>query len=245
MEGDLPEPWTAFALALNRVLRLPGGGNVIFGQDQFARAELLRQPGHAGISRRIEYQDALIDRALYSLDTQRLEHSMALYVDSAFLDDITTTAQSLPLAGVTTNPTILRAARERGQKLDHLEVLTALLSRVPGTIFMQPGSPDEEEMYQQARTYILAAPGRVIPKIPMTGMGMRVAHRLKQQGYRVSFTAVTTVAQAYSAALAGADFVIPYYGRLENSGIDASKRIGEIATVLSRAELPTRILAAS
>ena len=170
---------------------------------------------------------------------------MALYVDSAFLDDITTTAQSLPLAGVTTNPTILRAARERGQKLDHLEVLTALLSRVPGTIFMQPGSPDEEEMYQQARTYIQAAPGRVIPKIPMTGMGMRVAHRLKQQGYRVSFTAVTTVAQAYSAALAGADFVIPYYGRLENSGIDASKRIGEIATVLSRAELPTRILAAS
>jgi TalC/MipB family fructose-6-phosphate aldolase len=170
---------------------------------------------------------------------------MALYVDSAFLDDITTTAQSLPLAGVTTNPTILRAARERGQKLDHLEVLMALLSRVPGTIFMQPGSPDEEEMYQQARTYILAAPGRVIPKIPMTGMGMRVAHRLKQQGYRVSFTAVTTVAQAYSAALAGADFVIPYYGRLENSGIDASKRIGEIATVLSRAELPTRILAAS
>jgi TalC/MipB family fructose-6-phosphate aldolase len=170
---------------------------------------------------------------------------MALYVDSAFLDDITTAAQSLPLAGVTTNPTILRAARERGQKLDHLEVLMALLSRVPGTIFMQPGSPDEEEMYQQARTYILAAPGRVIPKIPMTGMGMRVAHRLKQQGYRVSFTAVTTVAQAYSAALAGADFVIPYYGRLENSGIDASKRIGEIATVLSRAELPTRILAAS
>jgi TalC/MipB family fructose-6-phosphate aldolase len=170
---------------------------------------------------------------------------MALYVDSAFLDDITTTAASLPLAGVTTNPTILRAARERGQKLDHLEILMALLSRVPGTIFMQPGSPDEEEMYQQARTYIQAAPGRVIPKIPMTSMGMRVAHRLKQQGYRVSFTAVTTVAQAYSAALAGADFVIPYYGRLENSGIDASKRISEIATVLSRAELPTRILAAS
>lgn len=170
---------------------------------------------------------------------------MALYVDSAFLDHITTTAATVPLAGVTTNPTILRAARERGQRLDHLEVLAALLSQTSGTIFMQPCSPDEEEMYQQALTYIRTDPERVIPKIPMTGMGMRVARRLKQQPCRISFTAVTTVAQAYSAALAGADFVIPYYGRLENSGIDASKRIGEIAAVLSRASLPTRILAAS
>ena len=146
---------------------------------------------------------------------------------------------------MTTNPTILRAARERGQRLDHLEVLAALLSCTSGTIFMQPCSPDEEEMYQQALTYIRTDPERVIPKIPMTSMGMRVARRLKQQPCRISFTAVTTVAQTYSAALAGADFVIPYYGRLENSGIDASKRIGEIAAVLSRASLSARILAAS
>ena len=60
---------------------------------------------------------------------------MALYVDSAFLDHITMTTETVPLAGVTTNPTILRAARERGHKPEHLEVLAALLSRT-----LAPGS---------------------------------------------------------------------------------------------------------
>jgi TalC/MipB family fructose-6-phosphate aldolase len=170
---------------------------------------------------------------------------MALYIDSAFLDDITTIAQTIPVAGVTTNPTILRSARERGQSLDHLDVLNELLRRVNGPIFMQPGASDEEEMYQQALTYIQIAPSHVIPKIPMTAAGMRVARRLKQQDCRISFTAVTTVAQAYTASLAGADFVIPYYGRLVKSGIDANQRIREMAAVLNNANLPVHILAAS
>ena len=204
---------------------------------------------------------------------------MALYVDSAFLDDITTVAQTIPIAGATTNPTILRAARERGERRgqprhdvrgdlaarsrrpptaaahrhgghggrhgDHLAMLNALLRQIHGSIFMQPGASDEEEMYQQALTYIQIAPSRVIPKIPMTNVGLRVAQRLKQQGMRISFTAVTTVAQAYTAALAGADFVIPYYGRLMNSGIDANQRIREMADVFGKADLSTRILAAS
>jgi TalC/MipB family fructose-6-phosphate aldolase len=170
---------------------------------------------------------------------------MALYIDSAFLDDITTIAQTIPLAGATTNPTILRAARERGQQLDHLEVLTTLLKLLDGTIFMQPGASAEKEMYLQAMAYIQMAPQRVVPKIPMTAAGVRVARRLKQNGFRISFTAVTSVSQAYIAALVGADFVIPYYGRLANAGIPPTQRISEMAAVLAKAALPTRILAAS
>jgi TalC/MipB family fructose-6-phosphate aldolase len=176
---------------------------------------------------------------------------MALYVDSAFLDDITTVAQTIPIAGVTTNPTILRSARERGQKLGHLEVLNELLRRVNGSIFMQPGASDEERMYQQALTYNQVAPSRVILKIPMTSVGVRVARRLKQQlslkyqPCQIAFTAVASVAQAYTAALVGADFVIPYYGRLMNSGINANQRLREMAAVLSSANLPARILVAS
>jgi TalC/MipB family fructose-6-phosphate aldolase len=170
---------------------------------------------------------------------------MALYVDSAFLDDITTVAQTIPLAGATTNPTILRAARERGQQLNHLEVLTALLKLLTGTIFMQPGESEEEEMYAQAVTYIQVAPGRVVPKIPMTAAGVRVARRLHQRGCQISFTAVTSVSQAYTAALAGAGFVIPYYGRLAGAGIEPGQRIGEMVDVLAKAALPTRVLAAS
>ena len=110
---------------------------------------------------------------------------------------------------------------------------------------MQPGASEEEEMYTEALTYIQAAPKRVIPKIPMTHTGMRVARQLKQQQHRLAFTAVTSVAQAYNAAMVGADFIIPYYGRLERSGIDAGQRISEIAKLLHDAHPTTRILVAS
>jgi TalC/MipB family fructose-6-phosphate aldolase len=170
---------------------------------------------------------------------------MALYIDSAFLNDIMNVTQTVPLAGATTNPSIMLAARERGQDLDPQGVLDALLRSLDGTIFIQPGASGEEEMYAEALAYIQAAPSRVIPKIPMTHTGMRVARLLKQQQHRIAFTAVTSVAQAYSAAMAEADFIIPYFGRLERSGIDASERISQMADLLHNARLSTRILVAS
>ncbi len=170
---------------------------------------------------------------------------MALYIDSAFLNDIMQVAETLPIAGVTTNPTILLAARERGQILNPLQVLNELLKSIQGTIFMQPGATEEEKMYQQALAYIDTASGRAIPKIPMNQIGMRVARRLKQQNHRIAFTAVTSVAQAYSAAMAGAEFIIPYYGRLARSGVDANERIAQMAELLHNERVPTRILVAS
>lgn len=170
---------------------------------------------------------------------------MALYIDSAYIPEISEVADTVPLAGVTTNPSILLAARERGQDESPLVLLEALLRTTNGIIFMQPGASEEEEMYAEALTYIEAAPKRVIPKIPMTHIGMRVARQLKQQQHRLAFTAVTSVAQAYNAAMVGADYIIPYYGRLERSGIDAGKRITEIAKLLQDARPSTRILVAS
>lgn len=170
---------------------------------------------------------------------------MALYIDSAFLHDITQVAETVPIAGVTTNPTILLAARERGQTLTPLQILSELVQSIQGTIFMQPGAIEEEKMYRQALSYIDVACGRIIPKIPMTRIGMRVARRLKQQNHRIAFTAVTSVSQAYSAAMAGADFVIPYYGRLARSGVDASERIAQMAELLHNEQVSTRILVAS
>ncbi|HEY6406576.1 MAG TPA: transaldolase family protein [Ktedonobacteraceae bacterium] len=182
---------------------------------------------------------------------------MALYVDTAFLDDITHIACTIPLAGITTNPTILLAARQRGQNLDRQSLIVGLLHLpyIPnGLIFMQPGSMVEEELFQEALTnWQIAQPilgsniARFIHKIPMTQAGMRVARQLQkmQPAPRIAFTAVTTAAQAYTAAMAGADFVIPYFNRLERSGVGAGARIAAMATLLHKQHLPTRILAAS
>lgn len=170
---------------------------------------------------------------------------MALYIDSAFLNDIMNVLETIPVAGVTTNPSILLAARTHGQNLSPEDLLQELLRVLDGRIFMQPGATGEDEMYRQALSYIEAAPQRVIPKLPMTQTGMRVARRLKRQQHRIAFTAVTSVAQAYSAAMASADFIIPYYARLERSGVNAGQRISEMADVLHNSGLPTRILTAS
>src|SRR6266851_9743561 len=158
--------------------------------------------------------------------------NMALYIDSAFLHDIMNVAKTVPLAGVTTNPSILLAARERGQRRDAQSLLNELLQKTEGLIFMQPGVTQEGEMLVQARSYINADVERVIPKLPMTNSGLRVGQVLKRQGHRIAFTAVTSVSQAYTAALAGADYIIPYCNRLERSGVDASDRVAQMATLL-------------
>ncbi len=171
---------------------------------------------------------------------------MALYVDSAFLSDIIPVAQTIPLAGVTTNPSILLAAQERGQKLDTLSLIRELQRIVEGFIFVQPGAATEEEMLKEVVSYIEIDPLRVVPKLPMTQVGMRVALRLrKSHRQRIAFTAVTSLAQAYSAAMAGADFIIPYYNRLERAGIDASERVSQMAELLHNQQLTSRLLAAS
>jgi TalC/MipB family fructose-6-phosphate aldolase len=170
---------------------------------------------------------------------------MALYVDCAFLDDIINIANIVPLAGVTTNPSIVLAAYERGQRLAPTQLLEELLNKVSGTIFIQPGATGEQDMYTEAARYIEARPDRVIPKLPMTRNGMRVAQRLKAEDRRIAFTAVTTVSQAYCAAMIGADFIIPYYNRLTRSGVDAGERLSQIAEILHTQGLKSRILAAS
>lgn len=170
---------------------------------------------------------------------------MALYIDSAYIPEISEVADTVSVAGITTNPTILLAARDRGQTLSSFQLLRELLHTFIGSIFMQPGEVDAEEMLQQATAYLEIDKDRVIAKIPMTVAGMQVARRLKQDKYRVAFTAVTSVAQAYSAAMSQADFIIPYFNRLERSGINATERIAEMAELFHNQQLPTRILAAS
>lgn len=181
---------------------------------------------------------------------------MALYIDSAYLNDITNVVQTVPVMGVTTNPSILLAARERGQEIDVNTLVDEILERLNvtfGSVFIQPGATDEEEMYQQVLASwqaVLAASysvTRLVHKLPMNPAGLRVARRLKknQENHRIAFTAVTTVAQAYTAAMLEAEFVIPYYNRMERAGVNASERIAEMAELFHNQHLPTRILAAS
>jgi TalC/MipB family fructose-6-phosphate aldolase len=173
---------------------------------------------------------------------------MALYVDCAYLDDIAAVCQIFPVEGVTTNPTILLAAVERGQRLTDLEVLAGLLRLCAGPVFMQPtadASDSPAALAAAAMRYVAADPARVVVKLPSTPVGLGAARELHRQGARLAFTATYTLTQTYCAVQAGAQWVIPYFGRLRRAGIDALDRIERMAELVARQSGGVRILAAS
>lgn len=170
---------------------------------------------------------------------------MSLYVDSAYLDDVARLCVAFPVAGVTTNPSILLAAASRGQRLDDMGVLHELLRLCEGTIFMQPDGSTGDDLYAGAARYLSVAPNRVVPKLPMSQEGLSAGLRLQRDGMRVAYTAVYSLSQTYCAALAGASWVIPYCGRMRRAGVDACERVSQMARLLTQQAVSTRILAAS
>ena len=170
---------------------------------------------------------------------------MALYIDSALIDDVARACATFPIAGVTTNPTIMRAAWERGQRLSDIQVIKHLLPLVSGDIFAQPTGAGDDELYAAASAYLAVAPDRVVPKLPMTPLGLRVGRLLVAAGGRVSYTAVASLSQAYCASLAGARWIIPYFGRLRRSGVDPIERINHMARLIGHQGTDTHVLVAS
>jgi TalC/MipB family fructose-6-phosphate aldolase len=170
---------------------------------------------------------------------------MALYIDCAYVDEVAALCARYPVTGVTTNPSILFAAIERGQRLRDTEVLHALLEVCPGPVFMQPAAADLEALVAQALRYTEVGAARVVIKLPMGAEGVQAALRLQREGVRYAFTAVYSLGQAYCGALAGAQWLIPYFGRLRRAGEDACQRIGDMARLLSQQGSGSRLLVAS
>lgn len=170
---------------------------------------------------------------------------MALYVDCAVVDEVARICADFPVAGVTTNPTILLNAIEQGQRLRDVEVLRELLPLCSGPVCMQPVGDTAEELLAAGMRYVEVDQARVVLKLPMTAAGLRAARTLRTQGVRFAFTAVASLPQAYSGALAGAEWLIPYFGRMRRAGIDACERVGKMARLVAMQSAAARVLAAS
>ncbi len=170
---------------------------------------------------------------------------MALYLDGAYLTEIEEIATIYSIAGVTTNPSILLAAQERGQRLSDVEVLRALLTICSGPVFMQPTASAGDDPRAVATRYLDVDAARVVLKLPANAEGLKLARELRPQGARIAFTACYSLGQAYCAAQAEAEWVIPYFGRLRRSGADACQRMQEMVKLLRAQGAATRVLAAS
>ncbi|EML2808173.1 fructose-6-phosphate aldolase [Enterobacter roggenkampii] len=166
---------------------------------------------------------------------------MELYLDTANVAEVERLARIFPIAGVTTNPSIIAASRE-----SIWDVLPRLQQAIgpEGTLFAQTMSRDAEGMVAEAKRLSNAIPGIVV-KIPVTAQGLIAIKALKKEGITTLGTAVYSAAQGLLAALAGAKYVAPYVNRVDAQGGDGIRMVQELQSLLELHAPDSKVLAAS
>ena len=164
---------------------------------------------------------------------------MKLFLDTANLDDIRRAAALGVIDGVTTNPTLI--ARE-GRP--YREVLAEICRIVDGPVSAEVVGMEADEMVREARD-LSAIHANIVVKVPVTGEGLKAAHRLRDEGIRTNVTLVFSANQALLAAKAGASFVSPFVGRLDDRGHEGMGLIEQIVTMYRNYALETEVIVAS
>jgi TalC/MipB family fructose-6-phosphate aldolase len=166
---------------------------------------------------------------------------MEIWLDTYDNQTITSACQLGILHGVTTNPSILANAKE-----NHDKVIEKLLTLQNGPVAVQVTACRANEIVRQAKA-LQEISERIIVKIPVIQEGLAAIHMLFQQTtkMRIMATAVFTPNQALLAALAGADYVAPYFGRMLDEGLDALAILETMITIYKANGFKTKILAAA
>ncbi|AHY12633.1 MULTISPECIES: fructose-6-phosphate aldolase [Citrobacter] len=166
---------------------------------------------------------------------------MELYLDTSDVAAVKALARVLPLAGVTTNPSIVAAGKER------LEVLLPQLQEAmggQGRLFAQVMATTAEGMVKDARK-LRAIIADIVVKVPVTAEGLAAIKLLKEEGIPTLGTAVYGAAQGLLAALAGAEYVAPYVNRVDAQGGDGIQTVTDLQTLLNMHAPHAKVLAAS
>ena len=164
---------------------------------------------------------------------------MKFFLDTANTDDIRKYAELGLVDGVTTNPTIV--ARE-GR--DFESVIKEITTIVDGPVSAEVTANEADKMIEQARALAKWA-DNIVVKIPMTEAGLKAVSVLSKEGIKTNVTLVFSVAQGLMAAKAGATFISPFVGRLDDIGSDGVKLIKDLRIVLDNYGLKSEIIAAS
>lgn len=165
---------------------------------------------------------------------------MQFFVDTADVSQIRELAETGMLDGVTTNPSLIMKA-ERPMA----EVIAEIADLVDGPVSAEVTAIETRQMVDEGRKLADIAPNVCI-KLPLTWDGLKACRALTGDGHMVNVTLCFSAAQALLAAKAGATFVSPFIGRLDDMGLDGMKLIEDIRTIFDNYEgLATAILAAS
>lgn len=164
---------------------------------------------------------------------------MKFFVDTAEIDQIKELNDLGMVDGVTTNPSlILKSGR------DIIEVTREICSIVDGPVSAEVVSVASADMIAEGRKLLEIAPNIAV-KVPLTWDGLKACKVLTDEGYMVNVTLCFSANQALLAAKAGATFISPFIGRLDDINMDGLELIGDIRTIYDNYGFETQILAAS
>ena len=164
---------------------------------------------------------------------------MKLFVDSADVAELKALAATGLVDGVTTNPSLI--AKQGGVFLDTIAQICAL---VDGPVSAEVASTDYETILKEGERLAEIA-ANVVVKLPLTWDGLKAARTFTEQGVRTNVTLCFTAVQALMAAKAGATYISPFVGRLDDYGAEGVDLIADIRTVYDQYGFSTEILAAS
>lgn len=164
---------------------------------------------------------------------------MKFFLDTANIEEIKRINALGLVDGVTTNPTLI--AKEN---LPFKEVIVDICREVKGPVSAEVVGLTYEEMVKEAREVATWA-DNVVVKIPMTEAGLKAVHTLSQEGIKTNVTLIFTVAQGLMAAKAGATYISPFLGRLDDIGADGLQLVADLKEVMDIYGFSTEIIAAS
>lgn len=165
---------------------------------------------------------------------------MKFFVDTANLDDIREAQKLGLLDGVTTNPSLVAKEGDIDFK-DHIAKICAM---VEGDVSVEVTSLDPDEMLRQGREYAEIAKN-VVVKCPLTIEGLKATKQLRNEDIKVNVTLCFSPAQALLAAKAGATYISPFIGRLDDISHNGMQLIADIVQIYGNYGYSTEVLAAS
>ena len=164
---------------------------------------------------------------------------MRIFIDTADTDELQAAFATGLVDGCTTNPSLIAKSGR-----DFKEVVAAICEMTDGPVSAEVASTEAETMLKEGRVLADIA-GNVVVKLPLTWDGLKACRELTADGIDTNVTLCFTATQAWLAAKAGATYVSPFIGRLDDLGMNGMELIAEIRGVFDAGEYDTQILAAS
>ncbi len=164
---------------------------------------------------------------------------MKFFIDTAEFDEIKELAATGMVDGVTTNPSLIMKSGR-----DIIEVTREICSIVSGPVSAEVTATESQAMIAEGTKLAQIAPNIAV-KVPLTWDGLKACKALTGAGHMVNVTLCFSATQALLAAKAGASFVSPFIGRLDDIGLDGMEVIADIRQIYDNYDFQTQILAAS